>query len=137
MGFDAIALAYVPARLQRRLRRSARVTPRFPHRNLRVLKYLTGTLGVSEEAKKAWCRHWVQEGFGALEAQLARDAETGLFCHGDSPGLADCCLVPQIFNAERFNVDLSPYPTLTGIHARCAQLAAFEAAHPAQQPDSE
>lgn len=108
-----------------------------PINNLRVLKYLTGTLRVSEDAKKEWYRHWVKEGFATFEALLARAPETGRFCHGDAPGLAECCLVPQIYNAERFNVDLSPYPRLADIHARCAELPAFIAAHPGQQPDAE
>jgi len=108
-----------------------------PLNNLRVLKYLTRTLGVDEAAKTAWYRHWVQLGFAAIEARLARDTETGAFCHGDTPTLADCCLVPQVFNAQRFEVDLAPYPTLAAIHARCEALPAFAAAHPSRQPDAE
>lgn len=108
-----------------------------PIANLRVLKYLTGTMGVSEEAKNEWLRHWVREGLAALEIQLARDPQTGRFCHGDTPTLADCCLVPQVFNAQRFNIDMLAYPTISRINAVCCELPAFAAAHPSQQPDSE
>ncbi len=108
-----------------------------PIANLRVLKYLTGTLGVSEDAKNEWFRHWVREGLAALETQLARDPQTGRFCHGDKPTLADCCLVPQVFNAQRFNIDMLAYPTISRINAVCCELPAFAAAHPSQQPDSE
>lgn len=108
-----------------------------PLNNLRVLKYLTRTLHTSEDAKNEWYRHWIRVGLSALEAHLARDPETGLFCHGDTPGLADCCLVPQVFNAERYQMDMTPYPTLSAIHARCAALAPFVEAHPAQQADAE
>ncbi|NMM37272.1 MAG: maleylacetoacetate isomerase [Glaciimonas sp.] len=108
-----------------------------PINNLRVLKYLSGNLQISEKAKADWYRHWVQEGFGIIETHLARDRQTGSFCHGDAPTLADCCLIPQVFNAQRFKVDLSVYPTIKGIHDRCAELPAFISAHPEQQPDAE
>ncbi len=108
-----------------------------PINNLRVLKYLTGTLGISEEAKSEWYRHWIREGFAALETHLTRDAATGVFCHGDTPGIADCCLVPQIFNAQRFDVDMAPYPTIARIHAACMALPAFADAQPSRQPDAE
>jgi maleylacetoacetate isomerase len=108
-----------------------------PLNNLRVLRYLVRTLGVSDEAKNDWYRHWVKEGFAALEAHLARDQAPGRFCHGDTPTLADCFLVPQVYNASRFDVDMTPYPRIASIDAACAALPAFVAAHPAQQPDSE
>ena len=108
-----------------------------PLNNLRVLNYLTGTLGVSDEQKKGWYRYWVDAGFEALERQLSRDDQTGTFCHGDAPTLADICLVPQIANARRFKIDLSPYPTLIRIEAACNQLPAFAMAAPARQPDAE
>ena len=108
-----------------------------PLTNLRVLTYLKQTLGVSDEVKVEWYRHWLREGLATLEALLARDPRTGAFCHGDAPTLADCCLEPQAFNAERFEVDLAPYPTVARIHARCAAHPAFAAAHPARQPDAE
>lgn len=108
-----------------------------PINNLRVLKYLTGELGVSDEMKMRWYRHWVEEGLAILETRLAREPQTGIFCHGDTPGLADCFLIPQVFNAERFQVDLAPYPTILRIYRACAMLQDFSAAHPAQQPDAE
>ncbi len=79
----------------------------------------------------------MREGLAAIEAHLARDPDTGRFCHGDTPTMADCCLAPQVFNAQRFNVDLGPYPTIERIHGACMALPAFAAAHPAQQPDAE
>ena len=107
-----------------------------PLNNLRVLSYLTQELGVSSEAKTRWYQHWVALGLTALEAEIAR-GPAGLFCHGDAPGLADCCLIPQLFNARRFNCDLSLYPRLLAIEGSCAVLPAFRAAAPDQQPDSE
>ncbi|MDC8756020.1 maleylacetoacetate isomerase [Janthinobacterium fluminis] len=108
-----------------------------PLTNLRVLKYLKHTLGVSDEVKMVWYRHWLAEGLATLEALLAGNPGTGEFCHGDTPTLADCCLEPQAFNAERFELDLAAYPTVARIHARCAAHPAFIAAHPARQPDAE
>ena len=107
-----------------------------PIDNLRVLRYLTGVLKVSEEQKNAWYAHWVAEGLQALEARLAGDPRTGRFCHGDSPTLADVCLVPQLANARRVNMDLSPYPTLVRIEAACNGLPPFADAAPARQPDA-
>ncbi|GAA0559737.1 maleylacetoacetate isomerase [Halomonas salifodinae] len=107
-----------------------------PLNNLRVLKYLTGELGVDEAAKMTWYRHWITEGFAALEAQLSREAGSGDFCHGDTPGLADLCLVPQVFNAERFACDLAPYPRIRRIVANCRALDAFARAAPEAQPDA-
>jgi len=114
-----------------------------PVNNLRVLRYLTQTLKVDEDAKTAWYRHWVTEGLSALEQHLARPAHNegadapAQFCVGDAPTIADCCLVPQVYNARRFNVDMAAYPLIEAIDARCAQLPAFQMAHPAQQPDAE
>lgn len=108
-----------------------------PINNLRVLKYLTQVLGVTEDQKQAWYRHWVVTGFEAIEAQLAASKQTGRFSHGDTPGLADVCLVPQVFNARRFAVDLAPYPTLRRIADACEELPAFAAARPDRQPDAE
>ena len=108
-----------------------------PLNNLRVLKYLTGTLGASEDAKNAWYRHWIELGLAAIEARLAADSRTGAFCHGATPTLADICLVPQLANSRRVNLDLSPYPTLLRIEAACAALPAFANAAPAKQPDAE
>jgi maleylacetoacetate isomerase len=108
-----------------------------PLNNLRVLKYLVKEAAVSEETKNAWYVHWVQQGFAALELQLAGSPDTGRFCHGDTPTLAGGLLVPPVFNAVRFNIDMGPYPTIARIVAACDALPAFAAAHPSQQPDAE
>jgi maleylpyruvate isomerase len=108
-----------------------------PLDNLRVLQYLLRTLGVSEDAKNAWYRHWIDVGLSALESRLAGEAATGTFCHGDSPTLADVCLVPQLANARRSSIPLDAYPTLLGIEAACNALPAFAAAAPEKQPDAE
>jgi maleylacetoacetate isomerase len=108
-----------------------------PLDNLRVLNYLIGTLGVAREQKDGWYRYWIDVGFEALEKALARDRARGRFCHGDAPTLADVCLVPQMANARRFDIDLSPYPTLMRIESACLALPAFADAAPARQPDAE
>lgn len=107
-----------------------------PLNNLRVLQYLQNQLGVADEAKTEWYCHWVKEGFAALET-LLKSEQTGRFCHGDTPTLADCCLIPQVYNARRFQVDLSPYPTISRIVTECEALPAFQAAAPENQPDAE
>ena len=108
-----------------------------PLGNLRVLKYIKGELGQSEEAKLAWQQHWLREGLATFDAMLSRAGNTGPYCHGDTPTLADCCLVPHLFSARRFEVDLAPFPALVRIDAACAQLSAFQLAHPSRQPDAE
>ncbi len=107
-----------------------------PINNLRVLQYLTQTLGISEAQKTAWYQHWVALGLQALETALQRSTATGTFCHGHSPTLADCCLVPQVFNARRFACPLDAYPTITRIVTACEALPAFHQAAPTQQPDA-
>jgi maleylacetoacetate isomerase len=108
-----------------------------PLNNLRVLRYLKGELAVDEERRNEWYRHWVKTGFTALERLLTRDSPPGPFCHGDAPTLADCCLVPQVFNAQRLQCPLDDYPTLMRIHAHCERLEAFRRAAPGVQPDAE
>lgn len=108
-----------------------------PLNNLRVLTYLTKELGVSEEAKLKWYRHWIKLGFTALEGLLADHPQTGKFCHGDRPTMADICLVPQVFNAKRFDCPMDAYPTVMRIHDACQELPAFADAAPAKQPDAE
>ena len=108
-----------------------------PLQNLRVLKYLTGKLDLTEDDKAEWIKHWLELGLTALEADLARATTRGKFCFGDTPTVADCALVPQLFSAARFNVDTQPYPTLRSIYEACEALPEFAAAHPARQPDSE
>jgi maleylpyruvate isomerase len=104
-----------------------------PLNNLRVLQYLEKDLGHDKTLCDAWYGHWVRVGFDAIERRLVRDAETGRFCHGDAPTLADVCLVPQVFNARRFAVDLGPYPRIVGIDAACRELPEFQAAAPDRQ----
>jgi maleylpyruvate isomerase len=104
-----------------------------PLNNLRVLRYLEDKLTLDKATRDAWYRHWVEVGFDALERWLVRDAATGLCCHGNSPTLADICLVPQVFNARRFAVDMNPYPRISGIDAVCRELPAFRSAAPESQ----
>ncbi|OZI36511.1 maleylacetoacetate isomerase [Bordetella genomosp. 1] len=108
-----------------------------PLNNLRVLKYLKHELKVSEDAKNGWYRHWVAVGLEAVERMLAASEATGRFCHGDTPTLADLCLVPQVYNARRFDCDLSAYPTIVRIDAACNAVKAFIDAQPQNQPDAE
>jgi len=108
-----------------------------PLNNLRVLRYLLRTLKVEEEAKNAWYRHWVESGLATVEAMLAGDARTGRFAHGDTPSLADCCIVPQVFNGQRFACKLDHVPTLMRVHEACMALGTFQRAAPEAQPDAE
>jgi maleylacetoacetate isomerase len=108
-----------------------------PLDNLRVLTYLLGTMGVSKAQKDGWYKYWIDVGFEALEAQLARAPRQGRYCFGDTPTLADVCLVPQMANARRMQVDVSPYPTLARIESALLELPAFAAAAPEKQPDAE
>jgi maleylacetoacetate isomerase len=101
-----------------------------PLNNLRVLQYLEGSLGEAQSARDAWYRHWIEAGFEALEEALGRDPARGRFCYGDAPSLADVCLVPQVFNARRYSVDLVPFPRIVAIDAACRELAAFASAAP-------
>lgn len=107
-----------------------------PLNNLRVLKYLVKTLGVDEEAKNTWYRHWVRAGLEAFEQQLAMQP-LSRYCWGDAPTLADCCLVPQIFNGQRFNVDFSGLPRTMAAFEACMALPAFQKAQPSNCPDHE
>lgn len=108
-----------------------------PLNNLRVLRHLKSAANLDDAQRDEWARHWIRLGFDALETSLAGSALTGMFCHGDSPTLADCCLVPQIANAQRVQLPLDAWPTLRRIHERCLQLRAFADAAPAAQPDAE
>ncbi|WP_240095688.1 maleylacetoacetate isomerase [Thermomonas flagellata] len=107
-----------------------------PLNNLRVLQYFEREWGVPQAERDGWVRHWIAQGFAALEAQLAGHPSTGPYCDGEQPGLADCCLVPQAYNARRFGVDLAAYPTIARIEAACLALPAFAAARPEAQPDA-
>jgi maleylacetoacetate isomerase len=101
-----------------------------PLNNLRVLQYLEGSLGEAQSARDTWYRHWIEAGFEALEEALGRDPARGRFCYGDAPSLADVCLVPQVFNARRYSVDLVPFPRIVAIDAACHEIAAFANAAP-------
>ncbi len=105
-----------------------------PLNNLRVLQYLSGTLNVTDDEKAAWYSHWITTGFAGLEARLKKTA--GKFCFGDTPTVADLCLIPQIYNAKRFNVDLSAFPTILAIDEHVKTVKAFVDAEPENQPDA-
>ena len=107
-----------------------------PLNNLRVLQFFERQWNVPQAERDEWVRHWIVEGLAAFEGLVADDPATGTFCHGDAPGLADCCLVPQLYNARRFGVDLGPWPTLARIEQACLALPAFKAAAPETQPDA-
>ncbi len=107
-----------------------------PLGNLRVLQQLESQFDATESQRADWSRHWIATGFDALEVMLADNAATGRFCHGDTPGLADACLVPQVYNALRWKLPLESYPTLRRIHDACDELDAFRHAAPEAQPDA-
>ena len=104
--------------------------------NLRVLQYLSTPLALPDAAKEGWSQHWLTLGLQALEAWMVRADWRGKFCVGNEPGLADCCLIPQLFTARRFNIDLTAFPTLLEIEQHCQALEAFQLAHPSCQPDT-
>lgn len=108
-----------------------------PLNNLRVLKYLTGTLGLSDSDKNNWYRHWCESGLAVIEKKLAAQKMRGKYCFGDTPGFADCFLIPQIANAQRFKCDLSGMPVLMQINEACQTHPAFINAMPSNQPDAE
>ena len=104
-----------------------------PLNNLRVLQYLRNELGQDDDAVTAWYHHWLKAGFDGVEQEI----EPGPYCFGDTPTLADVCLVPQLYNARRFKFDLEPYPKIRAADEACARLEAFDKAYPANQPDAE
>ena len=108
-----------------------------PVNNLRVGRYIKSTFKTEDEAVFAWQRHWIEVGFDALETMLARDSETGTFCHGERPTIADICLIPQIANARRVNLDIARWPTIARIETNALKHPAFDAALPKNQPDAE
>ncbi|KAF1691598.1 maleylacetoacetate isomerase [Pseudoxanthomonas koreensis] len=107
-----------------------------PLNNLRVLQFFEGQWNVPQAERDEWVRHWIVDGLAAFEALVAEDPATGTFCHGNVPGLADCCLVPQLFNARRFGLDVAQWPTLARIEQACLALPAFRIAAPEAQPDA-
>lgn len=108
-----------------------------PLNNLRVMQHLQHEMAAPASARTGWTLHWMTDGLAALEAMLAGSADTGTFCHGDAPGMADACLVPQLYNARRVGLDLQAWPTLRRIEAACLALDAFDAARPENQSDAE
>lgn len=107
-----------------------------PLNNLRVLKFLEKTWNVPQAERELWVRHWLKEGFTALEATLVDSPATGTFCEGDFPTMADCLLIPQVYNAQRFGLDLTPFPTVARINEECLAMEAFDKARPENQPDA-
>ena len=107
-----------------------------PLNNLRVLQYLEQEWNVPQPERDEWVRHWITEGLAAAEAMLADHPSTDTYCEGTLPGLADCCLIPQLYNARRFGVDVTAYPTLQRIEEACLALPEFDAARPERQPDA-
>lgn len=105
-----------------------------PLNNLRVLQYLSNTLAISDEQKTTWYRHWIETGFKALEIQLKNS--NGQFCFGETASFADCCLIPQVYNALRFKIDLALYPKIQAIYQHCNTLSAFQNAAPEAQADA-
>jgi maleylacetoacetate isomerase len=108
-----------------------------PLNNTRVMRHLKNELAIDEQRRDAWARHWIALGLSALERVLAEGGTAGCCCYGDTPTLADCCLIPQVFNALRVQCPLEPYPTIHAIHQHCMRLPAFERAAPAAQVDAE
>lgn len=106
-----------------------------PLNNLGVLKYLKANFAADEAQIGDWYRHWIVQGFAALEQRLHNEDETGTYCHGERPGLADLCLIPQVYNARRFDVDMGDFPRIVAIDSACMTLPAFQAALPENQPD--
>ena len=108
-----------------------------PLQNTSTTRYLKEKLHLDDAAVAGWLREWITRGLDAFNAQLERDHLSGRFCHGDTPTMADCCLVPQVFNARRYEFDPKPYPTLVRVFEACMQLDAFDRAQPSKQPDTE
>lgn len=107
-----------------------------PLNNLRVLQFLEKNWNVPQAERDAWVRHWIEQGFASLEESLVGNPSTGDYCEGDIPSLADCCLVPQVYNAHRYAVDMARYPVIARINEACLALEAFDLARPERQPDA-
>ncbi len=107
-----------------------------PLNNLRVMQFLEREFSTPAVERERWTRHWIIEGFRALEQMLGESASTGLYCEGDAPTLADLCLIPQVYNARRFDVDMQQFPAISRIEQQCLDLPAFDAARPENQIDA-
>jgi maleylacetoacetate isomerase/maleylpyruvate isomerase len=107
-----------------------------PLGNLRVMQQLEAEFGASEEQRAAWSRHWIGVGFKAIEAMLVDSAATGRYCHGETPSMADACLIPQVYNALRWKLPMDDYPTIARLYRACNELEAFQIAAPEAQPDA-
>lgn len=136
--FDGARLLPVTARERARARGLAQLIACdiHPLNNMRVLQYLENEFHTPLVERESWIRHWITEGFAALEEILTSSPSTGAYSEGDTPSIADVCLVPQVYNAQRFSVDMAPYPTIRRIHEQCMQLREFENARPEKQPDA-
>ncbi len=134
----AMALLPSTARERARVRALAQLVACdiHPLNNLRVMQFLERDFGTPQVERDRWTRHWIEDGFRAFEELLAGNSSTGLFCDGDTPTLADACLVPQVYNARRFGVDMAAFPTIARIEGECLALPAFDAARPENQPDA-
>lgn len=132
------ALLPATARERQRVRALAQLVACEVHplNNLRVLQYFEHEWNVPQPEREQWVKHWIDDGFRAAEALLGGHPSTGDFCEGNTPTVADCCLIPQIYNARRFGVNMAAYPTLARIEASCLALPAFDAARPESQPDA-
>ncbi len=135
---DSVQLLPASARERARVRGLALLVACDVHplNNLRVLQFFEQQWNVPQPEREEWVRHWIGEGLSALEALVAEDPSTGTFCHGDVPGLADCCLVPQLYNARRFGMDVAQWQTLARIEQACQAVPAFQAAAPDAQADA-
>jgi maleylacetoacetate isomerase len=108
-----------------------------PLNNLRTLRYVKHSYKLDDEGVNVWYRHWIADGFAMLEGYLVREGRAGRYCYGDVVTIADCCLVPQVFNAQRYECDLGPYPTIVRIFGECMKLEAFASTQPSRQPDAQ
>lgn len=137
-AFPAVPLLPAMARDRARVRALAQLVACdiHPLNNLRVLQYLEREWKIDQPGREAWGRHWMAEGLAAFESLVRDNPSTGEYCEGELPSLADCCLIPQLYNARRLKLDLDPYPNLLRIERNCLDLPSFQQAAPERQPDA-